>query len=109
MLPSTRISYFPLQSGLYDYRFSLSICARDRSFDISRPSSSDLRNQVVHDCPEPTLGPSCCLGSPPKVVIAAGQQVARISRAGQRRGMRSVVSCPCRLPRGSEGGVEVIG
>ncbi len=62
------------------------------------PVKQRLADQVVHDCPEPTLGPSCCLGSPPKGVIAAGQQVARISRAGQRRGMLSVVSCPCRLP-----------
>jgi hypothetical protein len=75
---------------------------------VLAPVKQRLADQFVHDCPEPTPGPYCCLGSPPQVVVAAGQQIARISRAGQRRGMLSVVSCPCRLPTGSEGGVEVI-
>jgi hypothetical protein len=34
-----------------------------------------MADQVVHDCPEPTFGPYCCLGSPSQVVVAAGQQV----------------------------------
>ncbi len=56
---------------------------------VLAPVKQRLADQVVRDCPEPTLGPCCCLGSPPQVVVAAGQQVARISRAGQRRGMRA--------------------
>jgi hypothetical protein len=45
-----------------------------------------LADQIVQDCSEPALGPYCCLGSPSQVVVAAGEQVGDIGRAGQRRG-----------------------
>ena len=47
---------------------------------VLAPVKQRLADQVVHDCPEPTLGPGCCLGSPPQVVVAAGQQIGRSSR-----------------------------
>src|SRR5271166_2983019 len=82
MLPSTRSARTWMPGGVVEYG------------GVLAPVKQRLADQVVRDCPEPTLGPCCCLGSPPQVVVAAGQQVARISRAGQRRGMLSVVSCP---------------
>ena len=60
-----------------------------------------LAYQVVDDCPEPALGPCCCLGSPSQVVVAAGQQVAGVAScwsaaASARR--CSVPVPPCRGP-----------
>jgi hypothetical protein len=68
-----------------------------------------LADQIVHDCPEPSLGPYCCLGSPSQVVVAAGQQVGDIGRASQRRRVLSVVARSCRFAAGREGGVVVVG
>ncbi len=68
-----------------------------------------LAHQVVHDCPEPALGPYCCLGSPSQVILAAGQQVGDVGGAGQRRGVLSVITRSCRLAASCQGRVEVIG